>query len=250
MRQSDLLFSKTVQLSILCCLILNCGLLTAQEKTVLYLIPGQGSDARIFKNWPIDTARWEVHILPQVLPPRNSTINEYAHLLAVQIDTTRPFAIVGISLGGMAATEMSQFLHPAAVVIVSSAKCRAELPGRYTWMSTLPVWRLFPPFVYKYGSFLAQNLVEPDRRHEKTTCNAMLKDKDARFLKRATGMIVNWNRTVCPAEVMHVHGASDHTLPIGHVQADITIKEGSHMMTITRGETVWASVEMLLLNRF
>jgi hypothetical protein len=35
---------------------------------------------------------------------------------------------------------------------------------------------------------------EPDRRKKKTTCNAMFRRKNPLFLKRATGLIIHWDK--------------------------------------------------------
>lgn len=215
----------------------------------LYLIPGQGSDERIFKNWNIDPNKWQVHYIKHQVPPRGCDMAGYARILAQQIDTSEPFSIAGVSLGGMVATEMAAFLHPETVVVISSAKNRQEIPLRYRWMKKLPFWRAVPPVWYKYGSLLAQPLVEPDRINENATCNAMLLDKDPVFLKRATGMIANWDRREYGKNIYHLHGSTDHTLPVDGVKANYVLNKGSHMMALTRGPEVWAMVEQILLKK-
>ena len=89
-------------------------------KKTVYLIPGQGSDYRIYKYFKFqdyDT----VHI-KYIIPDKNDNMESYARKLSEQIDTSKPFSITGVSLGGMLAVEMSEFLNPEEVIIISSAK--------------------------------------------------------------------------------------------------------------------------------
>jgi hypothetical protein len=66
----------------------------------------------------------------------------------------------------------------------------------------------------------------------------MLKAKDPMYLKRTSEMIINWQRERYSDDIIHIHGDSDHTIPVKNVNCDHLIKNGSHMMILTRGEEV------------
>ncbi len=51
-------------------------------------------------------------------------------------------------------------------------------------------------------------------------------------------MILNWNRKNFKPGIIHIHGSNDHTLPLANIKADYTIKNGSHMMTLTKGDEI------------
>lgn len=216
-------------------------------RTVVYLIPGQGSDGRIFSRTTIDPQFDTVHIR-YLVPEKNETMNSYARRLAVQIDTTRPFVLAGVSLGGMLATEMSTFLHPKKVILISSAVSRSELPSRYRFMRSLPLYRIFPSGLIKAGSYIAQPLVEPDRRKEKNTFRSMLHAKDRKFMKRSIHLIVRWSgpQEAKNCTIVHIHGSKDHTLPLRKVQADYVVEKGSHMMALTRAEEISVLINKIL----
>ncbi|TND03177.1 MAG: hypothetical protein FD123_3960 [Bacteroidetes bacterium] len=209
------------------------------NKPRVYLIPGQGSDGRIFGKMKIDSAFDTIHIRYSV-PEKGETMKQFARTLSAQIDTTKPFSIVGVSLGGMLATEMSCFLKPERVIVISSAVSRSELPARYTFMKKIPLYRAFPAGLIKAGAFIAQPLVEPDRKKEKKIFKNMLRSKDKKFMKRSVDMIVRWKgpteKSNC--RVIHIHGNKDHTLPVRKVTADHVVGKGSHMMTLTRPEEI------------
>jgi hypothetical protein len=207
----------------------------AQEnKETVYLIPGQGSDYRIYKYFKFsdyDT----VHI-HYTIPEKNETMESYARKLAEQIDTSRTYYIIGVSLGGMLAVEMSEFLHPEEVIIISSAENRHELPFRYRFMKSFPLNKVFGGGFLRLTAPLAQIIVEPESKKERETCKAMLKSKNKHFMKRSVNMIINWNRETNNTDVIHIHGDNDHTVPLKNiVHPDYIVKNGSHMMTLIRG---------------
>lgn len=211
----------------------------------VYLIPGQGSDYRIFNNLHLDKKYDTVHI-HYFTPNKGTTMKQFAQELSTQIDTNRPFAIVGISLGGMLATEMYDFMHPEKVILVSSAKCRTELPRRYRFQKRFPIYKTVGPKTVKAGAQVMQPIVEPDRRKQKETFKSMLADKDPLFLKRTIAMIMEWERTDYNKSIVHIHGSRDKTIPIRNVSHDYRVEKGSHMMILTRGKEISALINQAL----
>ncbi len=70
------------------------------KENTIYLIPGQGSDYRIYKYFKlqnIDTVH--IHF---VIPNKNEKMKSYAQRLSKQIDTSKTFSIIGVSLVGYA----------------------------------------------------------------------------------------------------------------------------------------------------
>lgn len=222
------------------------NILFSQElKTIIYLIPGQGSDYRIFKNITIND-EYETKIINYTTPEAGWNMKQFATSLSSQIDTSRNFIIIGVSLGGMLATEMSEFLRPEKVIIISSAKCRNELPFRYRFQKSIPIYKLFSGNMLKKGAFITQPIVEPDRNKEKETCVSMLKNKDPIFLKRTVSMIINWDKKTCNEKIVHIHGKKDHTIPIKNVDQDYSIEKGSHMMVLTKGQELSTLLNSIL----
>ena len=154
---------------------------------------------------------------------------------------------MGVSLGGMICTELADTLTLERVIIVSSAKRSAELPGRYTFQQKIPINRIIPKRLIKGGGRILQGLVEPDRKHDKETFKEMLKAKDPLYLKRTADMIINWNRTEYPDQVVHIHGDKDHTIPIKNVQYNYLVEHGSHMMMVTRAKEINPIISEILL---
>ena len=159
----------------------------------IYLIPGQGADKRLFNAFDLHLDH-NVHHVPYHTPKKGDSMRSFAQQLSTHIDQSKPFILIGTSLGGMLATEMAEILNPEKVILISSAKNRTELPFSYRFQKQIPFYGIIPPSLIKWGAKIAQPLVEPDRNKEKATFKAMLNDKDPYFLSRTIHMIVNWNR--------------------------------------------------------
>lgn len=239
---------RTPALLLLLCLFTVHALHAQQNKMRVYLLPGHGSDGRVFAKLKLDTALYDTVHVRYSIPVKHESMHLFARRMAVQVDTTRPFILVGQSMGGMLAVEMATFLHPQKTIIVSSADSRSELPIRYKFMKAVPLYRALPAGMLKAGAFVAQPLFEPDRNKEKATFKAMLKAKDKRFVKRAIDMIVRWKGPQQPVNgmLLQVHGTKDHTLPFRRIHADVVVRKGSHMMVLTRGEEISGIVSELL----
>lgn len=213
---------------------------TAQQTMRVYLIPGQGSDYRIYKNIQFDAHIDTIHV-DYITPLPFESMSAYAKRLSAQIDTTTPFYIIGVSLGGMLATEMYDIVHPQKIIVISSATDSTEIPEMYQFFHQYPLHRYIPASVFKYSSFIMQPMYEQDRALERATCNAMLWDKEKIFVKRATEMIVSWQRKPVDntgKNIIHIHGDNDNTLPIKNITADYIIPGGSHMMVLTKADEI------------
>ena len=213
--------------------------------TTVYFFPGQGSDERVFSEIKPDTNFRIVHIRYPI-PAKGTTLPVYAALIGKQIDTSSAYIFVGLSLGGMICTELADFFKPEKIIIISSAKCRKELPFRYRFQKKIPLNRIIPEGWYKWGALLLQPIVEPDRNKNKQVFKSMLKNKNPTYLKRTVNMIINWERQKYDNRIIHIHGTKDHTIPIKPVKVTYSIENGSHMMTLTRGAEINTLMGLIL----
>lgn len=205
-----------------------------QNKTIIYCFSGQGSNHQIFQELDIDTSEFELFFIDLTIPDFGMDMSSYARSYFHFIDTTHPYCLLGVSLGGMIITEMMDYLHPKKAIIVSSAKCRDELPWQYRIQRLIPINTVIPSSVVKWGAFVAQPIFEQDRSSYKEIFVDMLKSKKPIFYKRTIDLIVNWSRDEYNSCIIHIHGNNDNTLPIKNINATIVINGGSHMMLLTK----------------
>lgn len=216
------------------------------QKTKVYFFPGQGSDERLFSKIDLDTSDFELHYFSYPIPKKKSTLQNFAYLFIDSIDQSNPFVLIGTSLGGMLCSELADTLSPKKTIVISSAKERKELPHRYRFQRIVPLYRVFPKKAILVGAKVMQPIVEPDRNSQKTTFKDMLKRKDPLYMKRSVSMIIRWKKKGYNPSIIHVHGTADHTLPIRKVNADCIIDNGSHMMTLTKGDEINELINELL----
>ena len=221
----------------------------SSQPYTIYLLPGEGSDYRIFKYLQYDTSLYQIIHVKYPIPSKHESMKGYALRLSTQFNTDEEFLLIGVSLGGMLAVELSEILNPMQTIIISSAKCRSELPWHYRFQKYVPLYRLFTGRFLKAASFVAQPLFEPDRKLEEETCKVMLQEKNPKFFKRSTKMILKWYREDAPSDIIHIHSDNDHTIPYKNVHPDYTIADGSHMMMITKPNTLNQIIQGILTRK-
>jgi hypothetical protein len=211
--------------------------------TIIYLFPGQGADCRLFKyiEFPYDT----IH-LKFPIPEKKTTLREYAHGFIPWIDTDRPFILIGVSLGGMICSELADTLEPEITIVISSAKYRAELPGRYKFQKTIPLNKIIPKGMTKWGAKVLAPIVEPARKQDTETFRSMIEAKDPAYIKRTVDMVINWDKEGYDDSIIHIHGDKDHTLPHRKVRYDYLVENGTHMMVYIRGDEVSKLINEIL----
>lgn len=202
----------------------------------LYMIPGQGADERLFDSLEING--FEKIVLKYPIPNRKETLPQYAKRMTSQIDTNNSYSILGVSMGGMLAIEMSKFLNPQKIILISSIKSEAEMPFRYKLMRFLPFYKFFGGKFLKRMANFARPIFEPESKELNTTFKSMIDDKNPHFMKRSIGMIVHWKNQNYPSNILHIHGTKDGTLPFKKVNNVVEIKNGSHMIALTRATEV------------
>jgi surfactin synthase thioesterase subunit len=109
----------------------------------VYLFPGQGADKRLFSKIAFDST-FNVNYITYPIPGKNETLEQYSARFISQIDTTRTFILIGVSMGGMICTELHDKIKPEKTIVISSAKSYHELPKKYTIQRKLRLNRIIP----------------------------------------------------------------------------------------------------------
>lgn len=227
-----------------CLSLFNPDIKASEPISTIYLFPGQGSDYRIFRDlsWKENYDTICMH-LP--VPYEKETLREYALRFVPLIDQTENFVLIGVSMGGMICTELTDTLNPKQVILISSAKKTDELPWRYTFQKSFGLYRIVSEKFVKNGALFAQSLIEPDSKNYEIF-RIMLGAKDPVYLIRTIEMIINWDRIEFNPEIIHIHGDKDHTIPLRNVKADYIVNDGSHMMVLTRANEISGILEDVL----
>src|SRR5215210_2069013 len=206
-------------------------------------ISGLGADSRSFGF--LDLSFCDKQFIQWVPPFPNETLASYAERLFASINDEKA-TIVGLSFGGMLATEIAK-KHPATkVIIIASTKTHLEIP-RY-----LRFWRHFP--IYKFHSDRTKNyagqfvlsILGTKGEEQKKIQQQIMKDSDPLFTRWAIHAILHWNNTVIPKNVIHIHGTADRLLPYRYVKADHVINNGEHVMIMDKAAEISELLKRLI----
>lgn len=208
----------------------------------IYCISGLGADQRIFKNISIPGAQL-VHLdWPDY--DKHDDLSCYAQKIAYLIPEPNP-NILGVSFGGMLATEIALQQPVRRVAIVSSAKTRSELPPLSGFLKWLLRARILPSKLFETPNFLVYHRFGAENAEQRRVLGAILRDTNGRFAKWALKAMVKWQNQTIPENIYHIHGNKDQIiLPIG-VKANYWVQDGQHFMIYNR-----ASVINPLLTRY
>ncbi len=214
----------------------------------IYFIPGLGADERMFAHQSeffegSACIRW-------VSPGEAKSLEDYTGKLAEQVDSSSPFVLVGVSMGGMIALELAKVIKPKAVFLISSAKGPQELPWAMGLLKVFPVHRFFSPKILLGIPFFLHWLFGVRSSACKKVFGAMLRDIDDRFVKWAVNSIVHWKKPdLLPISVFQLHGDDDHVISCPKDKEVEKIGNGGHMMVFEQSDTInhWISQKLCLL---
>jgi pimeloyl-ACP methyl ester carboxylesterase len=211
------------------------------QKTIfsldIYLISGLGSDGAMFKNLTFSRGI-NIYYLDWIPPKAKESLRSYALRLAEAIDRSVPFTIVGLSFGGLLATEMATVLHPQLTVLVSSVPTNRQFPWYYRFLGRMKINKLIPVFKPKTAPRFIASFFGVETRDDYECFHQLLKRSDPRFTKWAIDCILKWDRTEAPAGIVRIHGNRDKVLPIRDGHIDYTIKGAGHFMIFNRADEI------------
>ena len=92
----------------------------------MILLPGLNGDPRVFA--PQAAAFPDVRPVRWTLPPRGDRLAVYAARLAGSLGRVGPCVVVGVSFGGIVATELARHVDATACVVIASARDPAGPP--------------------------------------------------------------------------------------------------------------------------
>lgn len=208
----------------------------------VYILSGLGADERVFAE--IDFGPFAPVFIPwEKLESTSQTFESYIEQLSRQVRVPDPI-LIGISLGGIVAQEMSTLFNDCPVLIIASAKTRLELPPPMRFSGLIGLHKLIPIKRVLKTKWLNYWLFGTKTEKEKKILDEILADSDPIFTKWAIGKVANWKRrTQVPANVLHIHGDQDRIFPMGNLNPDYLIPGGTHFMTVSQPEKLSRTIQ-------
>jgi pimeloyl-ACP methyl ester carboxylesterase len=215
----------------------------------IYLIPGLGYDYRIFEGLPL--ADYEVGNLNWIEPQKHEPISNYALRLFDGIPEEEDIVLIGHSIGGVIAQEIAAKRKISKIILISSVKSRAEIPGSFRLVKPLGLYRLMTKALsvktVKYWG--ASNGLVSDV--EIDLFKSMVSGHSNTYLQWALRALSGWQSIELPSttKLFRIHGTDDKTFPIELIdRPDVVIEGGSHFMVYAEagkvGEAVVGALEV------
>jgi len=210
----------------------------------VYFISGLAADSRVFKNIRLP-AHCEAVFLEWIAPLKKESLSSYASRLSAEIDTREPFAIIGLSMGGMMVSEIVKQLHPVATILISSVPASNQLPFYFKAAGALQLHKLVPVNMVKQAAKI-KRVFTTETEEDKMILRAIISESDNDFIRWAMDAVLTWRNEVIPATYIHIHGTRDEVIPIRFTKPTHTIRNAGHLMVMNRSTEINKILEEVL----
>ncbi len=199
----------------------------------IFAISGLGADKRIFDFLTLDN-----YLIPLdwITPKENEPIEVYAKRFAenYELGKENDFIILGVSFGGLVATEISKLYKPRMTILISSAETKDEIFKFGKFIGRVGIAKILPKKLFDPPRKVAHYLFGTDKRK---LLNSILNDTDLGFTKWAVNELINWNNDTKLDNVVKIGGSRDKLMPPKDKKA-IIIKGGGHFMIVDKATEV------------
>jgi pimeloyl-ACP methyl ester carboxylesterase len=213
----------------------------------VYFIPGIGADYRLFTY-----VRLPEGYIPSYIhwtdPHNNEKLSDYAWRLTGQIDTTEPFILVGLSLGGMMAVEIAKRINPVCTIIISSIPVTTHLPKYFKFAGKLGMGKILPASLLKMASSAKHALTMSSAANRKLMFD-IIRAGDDRFIRWALNAVLEWENKEVPKPFYHIHGTRDEIFPISLTTPTHIVKKGDHMFAVSKPDILNHMLKEIILSQ-
>jgi pimeloyl-ACP methyl ester carboxylesterase len=201
----------------------------------VYFISGLGANNRTFSL--LDLSFCNPVFINWIAPLSKETLPQYAARLMEAIPDEKP-VIVGLSFGGMLATEMGKLNPAAKIILISSNKTSLEFPPYLRTGIYLPLYRWMPGNVQKNSKKLFGWIIGAKGKQSTELLVSIQQEINPKLTNAFIDMILRWKNEKIPSNIIHIHGTADRLLTYGRVKADYTVKGGTHLMVMNNAEEI------------
>ena len=199
----------------------------------IFAISGLGADKRVFKYLTLEHELIPVEWIKQ---KKKEPIIEYSKRLIKEygIGNEQEFGILGVSFGGLIATEISKLAKPKFTILISSVETKNELSGIIRIFGKTKIIELIPERFLNPPKLIARFMFGTKK---KELLNSILDDTDLNFTKWAIRELVNWKNESKLLNLIKIGGSKDKMLPPKEKNT-ILIDKGEHFMIVDKAEEI------------
>jgi pimeloyl-ACP methyl ester carboxylesterase len=201
-----------------------------------YLIPGMGANHRIYEKFKLENGR--VHYLDWVDHRKSATLKDLAVIMAERINTSNNI-IIGSSMGGMMAVELSHIVKPVSTILISAPTKKGQFPAVLKLIEKLKIHRLTSvntiPKLYK----LANTFMDFKNEDQKEMFFEMLNGLPPEFIHFSVRAVLEWENQIGPSgKHIQIIGSEDRLFNPKKMYRPIVLQGGGHFSAFDRGEQI------------
>ena len=204
-----------------------------------YLIPGMGADQRLYTHFDLPG---EMHKLNWWPHGKAKSLAEYAAILAEQIKTTDN-VIIGSSMGGMVASELSHLIKPRATILVSAPTGRHQFPTVLKFFDGMRIHKVLTPGAVMRISSLADLFMGFKTKEQRALFYDMLKGNGPEFLHFSIDTVLGWKNIQEPSgPYIQIIGSKDKLFKKSRIPHAVVLEGGGHFTAYEMGREVSAVI--------
>ena len=208
----------------------------------IYFISGLGADRHAFDRIKL-SEQYSIHHLDWLEPEPNESLSHYVQRMRASIDISKPFALVGLSFGGIIAMEIQKNTKPEIVFVISSITQHQQLPWYLRWAGNLQLHRIGFVFFLRRIPQFTNWIFGVHTPNMKKYLQDMIAKTTNNYLTWSMNAILSWQQKEKPPHVIHIHGNKDLLFTKVHHEADYVVHNGSHFAILTHAKTISSIIE-------
>ncbi len=222
------------------------GQLSRRKYKTVYFISGMCYNCKVFDKIVLPKGFLKQYI--EWLPPQpDESLSDYTRRMTCQIDTSRPFILVGYSFGAVIMQEMNRFLQPEKNIIISSFKDKDEIPVLFKAVKMANLVERMPDKIYTSTDFITNAFNYFFFHASNSEFTNFMTITDATYIKWAVKQITDWKPDNKHEHLYHIHGTEDQIFPYDRLKNVIPIEGGDHLMVFKKADIVNPILSSILL---
>lgn len=205
----------------------------------LFLLPGLGADARMYRE--------QKKVFPQLIVPPwiqplpGESLSHYARRFARELNPCQPFFLGGTSFGGILAQEMARYIKPDALFLFACGRSPDHMtPWLRKVRSLAAITKILPWDSASLVSELGLKIAEPVMPPAVRSLMKHLHHREIPFVRWGLHAVLRWQ---APNHSMHIpvhhlHGERDPFFPASLSGACEIVPGAGHLLTRTHPDAV------------
>ncbi|WP_456460800.1 alpha/beta hydrolase [Reichenbachiella sp.] len=209
----------------------------------VYCLTGLGADSSVFELLQINYPKVCIEWIPSY---KWENMASYAWRLCAQIDTSKPFVLLGVSFGGMLAVEMNKYIQPKQTILITSLARRSELPLWIRLIARTKLNRLLPSFLFVSNPKWLILFFGIKSERGKKLVTKIAKMSDRVLTQLSIDKVLTWDNEWLPDNLVRIVAANDRLLPNSKGAEAFRIQGAGHFAIVENAEEISVQVDKIL----